>query len=371
MIALERHIETLLLSNDCVIVPGLGGFMSHHVSAHFDESDSSFIPPIRTLGFNRQLTINDSLLAQSYIEVYDLSYPEAVRRIESDVNEIIQRLENKGEFEFHGIGTLKYNEEHNLEFTPCTAGILTPEFYGFGNFVFKPLIDFENTEETTAANTLEVTEQTEKEEKPAAKIIELKQEDAEEPRKSVCIPMNAIRYSLAAAMLIFAFFIMPSQPGSDRPMQSSVCPNSFRINHLPDAEPVTGNSKETTKNTEAKAEEAKKEDIKNNVPETTVEAVQEQKIAESPVEKTVSEPAQPKSFTTIVLASKVSKRNAEDFVKRLTKAGYNQAEIYSTPNITRVIYGHYASETEAVNALRQLRTTCADAAEAWTMEIKN
>ena len=26
---LERHIEILLLSNDCVIVPGFGGFMVH------------------------------------------------------------------------------------------------------------------------------------------------------------------------------------------------------------------------------------------------------------------------------------------------------------------------------------------------------
>ena len=30
VIELERHIEILLLDNDCVIVPGLGGFMAHH-----------------------------------------------------------------------------------------------------------------------------------------------------------------------------------------------------------------------------------------------------------------------------------------------------------------------------------------------------
>ncbi|MQO83477.1 SPOR domain-containing protein, partial [Prevotella copri] len=33
---LERHIEILLLSNDCVIVPGFGGFMAHHVDARYD-----------------------------------------------------------------------------------------------------------------------------------------------------------------------------------------------------------------------------------------------------------------------------------------------------------------------------------------------
>ena len=28
---IERHIESLLLHNDCVIVPDLGGFVAHHV----------------------------------------------------------------------------------------------------------------------------------------------------------------------------------------------------------------------------------------------------------------------------------------------------------------------------------------------------
>ena len=42
MIELDRHIEILLLSNDCVIVPGLGGFMTHHVEARYDEDDQMF-----------------------------------------------------------------------------------------------------------------------------------------------------------------------------------------------------------------------------------------------------------------------------------------------------------------------------------------
>ena len=36
VIELERHIEILLLSNDCVIVPDFGGFMAHHADARFD-----------------------------------------------------------------------------------------------------------------------------------------------------------------------------------------------------------------------------------------------------------------------------------------------------------------------------------------------
>ncbi len=51
MIELHRHIEILLLDNDCVIIPDFGGFMAHHVEARYDDGDHTFLPPTRTLGF--------------------------------------------------------------------------------------------------------------------------------------------------------------------------------------------------------------------------------------------------------------------------------------------------------------------------------
>lgn len=139
VIELNRHIEILLLSNDCVIVPGLGGFMAHHVAARYDETDGLFLPPLRTLGFNPQLKLNDSLLAQSYVEAYDISYPEALCRIEDEVNELKQRLDNEGQYELNDIGTLSVNEDGNYVFEPCEAGILTPSLYGLSSFEMKPL----------------------------------------------------------------------------------------------------------------------------------------------------------------------------------------------------------------------------------------
>ena len=103
VIRIERHIEILLLSNDCVIVPGLGGFMTHYVEAHYDENEAVFLPPQRTLGFNPQLKLNDSLLVQSYIEAYDISYPEALNRIEDEVYELCQHIQNEGYYELNNI----------------------------------------------------------------------------------------------------------------------------------------------------------------------------------------------------------------------------------------------------------------------------
>ena len=57
-----QHIDKLLLSNDCVILPGFGGFLTHYADAYYSESEQLYYPPKREIGFNQNLTMNDSLL---------------------------------------------------------------------------------------------------------------------------------------------------------------------------------------------------------------------------------------------------------------------------------------------------------------------
>lgn len=42
MIELAKHIEVLLLENDCVIVPGLGGFIAHNRPATWRTDSGEF-----------------------------------------------------------------------------------------------------------------------------------------------------------------------------------------------------------------------------------------------------------------------------------------------------------------------------------------
>ena len=75
----------------------------------------------------------------------------------------------------------------------------------------------------------------------------------------------------------------------------------------------------------------------------------------------------PKTYC-IVLASYVSMRNANSFIERLQKQGFEQAEIFERNNIRRVIYGHYASENDAYNDLRRFHRQ-SETAEAWVMSM--
>ena len=110
--------------------------------------------------------MNDSLLALSYVEAYDISYPEALNRIADEVAEIKQTLENTGRFELTDIGTIILNETGNYAFEPCEAGILTPELYGLGGFDMLPLAQITNTE---AAEHATVVKMPAEENKPAQK----------------------------------------------------------------------------------------------------------------------------------------------------------------------------------------------------------
>ena len=141
MIELARHIEILLLENDCVIVPELGGFIAHYQPAYYAESDNLYFPPMRTIGFNPQLTMNDGLLVQSYMQVHHTDFPDATRMIEKEVEELKDTLYKDGYVQLYGIGDLHYTIHNSYEFRPNEEGILSPHLYGFSSLSISPLAE--------------------------------------------------------------------------------------------------------------------------------------------------------------------------------------------------------------------------------------
>lgn len=146
MIELVRHIEVLLLENDCVIVPGFGGFIAHQASA-IRTADGVFIPPTRTIGFNPQLKLNDGLLVQSYMTVYDTDFSDATKIVEEEVSELIATLHKEGKVDLANIGELRYTIYDAYEFIPYSNKITTPYLYGLDSFEMEELSVLRKSEE--------------------------------------------------------------------------------------------------------------------------------------------------------------------------------------------------------------------------------
>ena len=361
VIELDRHIEILLLDNDCVIVPGLGGFMAHHVEARYEEDEQAFLPPLRTLGFNPQLKINDSLLAQSYIEAYDISYPEALQRIEDEVNELTQILQNEGRYELNNIGIIELNEDGNYVFTPCEAGILTPSLYGLNSFEM---------------SLIKAIAQPEVEEAPAAKVVEMKPEPKPESEVNSVLQQNLInindddtdvvrikfswiRNAVAVAAILLAVFFVAMPTGKTELMKSTI--NSLNNQIL--------FGMMTSKDTNTSAIDFKRKDTHKPAAVKTAEAILDTIKPAKPAEAEATKPVAIKTDSArkgycIVLASHVNKQNAEIFISNLAERGYKGAEIYVHNNVTRIVYGNYANQSDAYKQLQKMNHE-KDLEDAW------
>lgn len=342
VIDLERHITVLLLSNDCVIVPGFGGFMAHHVDAFYDDGSRSYYPPTRTVGFNPQLTLNDSLMVQSYIETYDMSYPEALTAIEQQVNELVQTINNEGCYEMGGIGTIWRNEEGQYSFEPCEAGVLTPSLYGLGCFE----IDKQAAQlPETMAEQPEAPEQ----EESKAMTMELYPEQQTEGRHGIGIIAAA-----CAVLLVLLLFPASLGNGDKGLLQSASIDSSLLYRLMPKG--VT---------TELRQLEQPRKEQEQETAGTDAVASRKEQPASQP------EQAQekPQEGYCIVLASKVSDRNARKFVDALQQEGMKDARILKHGDITRVVTGCFASESEARTAKNRMDEDIRFA-DCWVMKIK-
>ena len=139
MIELAQHIEALLLENDCVIVPGLGGFVAHYAPATRVEEENIFLPPTRIIGFNPQLKMNDGLLVQSYMSVYGTNFSDATKIVEREVDELIAVLHEEGKVDLPNVGEVRYTIHNTFDFAPYDNKITTPYLYGLDAFEMREL----------------------------------------------------------------------------------------------------------------------------------------------------------------------------------------------------------------------------------------
>lgn len=115
---LALHIEYLLRRNDCVILPGVGAFISVHIPARYDEVTAMWHPMSQEIRFNQAVNQDDGLLANSYARKYSLPFHEARTLLDSDIRAMLSLIEHDGEVSLGRLGTLSAGEGSSLVFAP-------------------------------------------------------------------------------------------------------------------------------------------------------------------------------------------------------------------------------------------------------------
>lgn len=114
------HIEYLTRHHDCVILPGVGAFISKEHSARFNESAASYSAPYRSVSFNVAITNNDGLIASSIARREGIPYDEAALKLSEATERLRAVLNEDSEVELPGVGRLELREGR-LTFMPADA----------------------------------------------------------------------------------------------------------------------------------------------------------------------------------------------------------------------------------------------------------
>lgn len=325
--------------------------MAHHVCARYNEEDHLLIPPLRTLGFNPKLNANDNLLAQSYVETLDISFPEAMQRIEEEVGALNERLLNDGVYTLNGIGMLSVNGDGNIEFTPIKAGLLTPELYALDSIPVKMLADLPNNKVSKAEEAVV--------DKEPAVTVKTNVNDDVKPigdnikDDAISIKLSVIRNAAAVIIALLGFFLFTSPLAKGNLEMGMVNINTdmlYRI--MPKVLVTEGN--EIAKPVMAEGET-------DNSPKIVKEKSKET--------SNNAEAAEAKKVYCIVMASQVSRNNGEAFIDIVHREGFTSARMIDSKGGRRIVYGEYSSETDAQKELKKLRDN-KFFEQAWVYEIK-
>lgn len=136
---ISLFVGELMYSNDCVIIPGFGGFVTHYSPAKIHPINHSFRPPSKNILFNSKLVRDDGLLIDYISEKQALSYTETKLLVETFVKEAITRLDNGGVTRFKNVGALHQDQGGKILFSPDESVNYLEEAYGLPTFVSPPI----------------------------------------------------------------------------------------------------------------------------------------------------------------------------------------------------------------------------------------
>lgn len=139
MKTLSKQISSLLFEHDCVIVPGLGGFITNYKPATIHPQHHTFYPPSKQVSFNTALTGNDGILISALAQTLGVDFSEAKKIIDQKVHSVRVSLLKGQKVEFDEIGYLVANRENHIEFHSYNKVNYLGEAYGLTRFDFNPV----------------------------------------------------------------------------------------------------------------------------------------------------------------------------------------------------------------------------------------
>lgn len=125
-----HYIRLLLPEHDTVIIPGLGAFISTYKPARIDEQSGEMMPPSREITFEPKIRNNDGLLAGTVAQEEGIPLTQAYQELENEREEILYQLDKGDKVILENLGELYYNPDREIRFTSSGKDNLLLDAYG-------------------------------------------------------------------------------------------------------------------------------------------------------------------------------------------------------------------------------------------------
>ncbi len=313
-----KYISELLYRYECVILPGFGAFLTRRQPATIQENTNSFYPPQKQLSFNSQLKNNDGLLANYIASAENISYTDAVAKIQRYVLSLHEKIAQGKRIELDRIGAFFTSVENTLQFEPLQEVNYLTEAFGLSSFV-SPAIHRE----------VEITREIYKEEVEA---IEEKVPLIFTPEKRKERPY--LQYAAAAAIVIGISGFFGLKKISD---------NTISYNHQ--------EWQQANQEIENTIQEATFE-ISNPLPAINLNLIKEEEITNnSSAEAEIISG----KYHVVAGAFRIAS-NANKKVQQLKDQGFNARLIGKNKyGLHQVVYESFTDRLEALKALRKIK----------------
>lgn len=326
---IKDYIKELLFTNQGVVIPGLGGFVSEYEPAAFDVNENSFIPPSKKITFNPKYSYHDNLLTEFISEKENIDKEKSMQNLEDFVKDVKTRLVKGEKIDFPEIGSLSQNIKEEILFEQDTKSNLLSDSFGLTSVKTKPIVNPQNN---------------------VAKAVKpIKQKKSY--KKLILISSSAIVF-----LCLVTLSWLLTEGFTDFSLISS--------NEKPNPEPSNNiiiNTPEKNLDSIAQADSVKAL-INQSIDENT-----DKKDALFYTEPEKEAPKPKYSEFHIIAGSFKKIENAEVFSSKLRDKGYEPVIIRSGENLIRIAIFSYTDETEALTKLYSLRES-SDIKSFWILK---
>ena len=309
---IDPIIKELLVLHDCVIFPGLGGFVAQYASSSISDNNLTFKPPFKQILFNKNLTNNDGLLANSISKEWGISYEESVEKISSLLFKINNEIKTNKQFSFEGIGIL-YEVNGILNFKQQSENLLL-ESFGLRSINMNDFLSHSSE----------------------GKIISIKSKsDVKQIIKN---------WSVAAAVIVLLFY------SAWIPLKTNLFNRDSDFSYS-DLNPFTfskrGPSQEIKSNLVHKVPLSSENTVSKSLIKT-------KKEIKKPI--SISLNNKTKSFSyEVIIGSFVEEKNAKNLIKKLRKKSFKARQLPFFKQLFRVSAGKFSNKKNAVEYQKQIK----------------